>query len=73
MMPGDTQGAGGIARRNPTLAAIGRYLAEMYDGYLRAALPQRFVLLLSQIDAREQEKKWTALSQQEGAAKEKGN
>jgi hypothetical protein len=53
MMTGDAQRTG-KSGRDPVLMEIGRHLARVYEGYLGSPLPERFVRLLRQLDAREQ-------------------
>jgi hypothetical protein len=53
-MPGGTyQSAGGDRRRQPATVAIGKGLADMYDSFLRAPLPDRLTLLLGKLDERD--------------------
>jgi Anti-sigma factor NepR len=51
-MNGDAQRSG-RSGRNPVLMEIGRHLAAMYEGYVDSPLPERFELLLSQLDEQE--------------------
>jgi hypothetical protein len=49
-MPGGVHQSAGGDRRQPATVAIGKGLADMYDSFLRAPLPDRLTLLLGKLD-----------------------
>jgi Anti-sigma factor NepR len=52
-MPGEVHQSAGGDRRQPATVAIGKGLAEMYDSFLRAPLPDRLTVLLGKLDERD--------------------